>query len=201
MLCKDAIPSIHEYLDGDLDDPELLELDAHIRACPQCRRHLAELERSEALVKHSFSTVYAPDDLTDRIMHALPHVKKRLTWQRWVKRHPAFTAAALFAIVMFTSLLTVWNQGKELIVKGNDLSNVVIQGDTVYVPKGQMVKGNITVENGKIDVQGQVQGNVTVIDGKIVMASTAVISGQVDEINQAFSWLWFKMNEWMDHFK
>ena len=41
-------------------------------------------------------------------------------------------------------------------------------------------------------VEGAVEGDITVINGKY-MASSAVVTGQIEEIDQAFEWLWFKM--------
>jgi hypothetical protein len=48
------------------------------------------------------------------------------------------------------------------------------------------------VKNGDILVEGSVDGNITVINGQY-MASTANVTGQIDEINQAFEWLWYKI--------
>ncbi|MEG0473606.1 MAG: anti-sigma factor, partial [Solibacillus sp.] len=41
--------------------------------------------------------------------------------------------------------------------------------------------------------------NVTVINGKY-MASTAVVTGQVEEIDEAFGWLWYKIKKGFNDF-
>jgi cytoskeletal protein CcmA (bactofilin family) len=100
----------------------------------------------------------------------------------------------MFVLVMTGSLMSMWNENSELMVKGKDLQSVVIQGNTVYVPAGKTVTGNIMVENGKLQVDGDIEGNIVVIQGSVNLASTAHISGQITQIDEAFSWLWFKMN-------
>ena len=71
--------------------------------------------------------------------------------------------------------------------------NLVVEGEKVLVPEGEMVKGDIVVKNGKLRVDGEVDGNITVISGSKYMASTAVVTGTVEEIDKAFDWLWYKI--------
>ena len=64
-----------------------------------------------------------------------------------------------------------------------------------YVPQGHKLAGNLTVQHGKMQVDGEIDGNVVVIDGSMNLASTAHISGQVTKVDEAFEWMWFKFNE------
>jgi len=68
--------------------------------------------------------------------------------------------------------------------------NLVVDGQTVIVPEGEVVKGDIVVKNGDLIVEGEVDGNVTVINGQY-MASSAVVSGRIEEIDEVFEWLWY----------
>ena len=68
--------------------------------------------------------------------------------------------------------------------------NLVVDGQTVIVPAGEVVKGDIVVKNGDLVVEGEVDGNVTVINGQY-MASSAVVSGRIEEIDEVFEWLWY----------
>ncbi|NHN35318.1 zf-HC2 domain-containing protein [Paenibacillus agricola] len=193
MDCKEALPLIHEYMDGGLDRSEAARLNDHLEVCPACKMRLKQLERVEALVQ-SWPRVETSPGLTERIMSALPRVKQRSLWRHWIRNHPAISVAAVFVLVMTGSLMSMWNENSELMVKGNDLQSIVIQGNTVYVPAGKTVAGNIMVENGKLQVDGDIEGNIVVIQGSVILASTAHISGQITQIDEAFSWLWFKMN-------
>lgn len=202
MNCELASKRMHEYFDGDLARDQAVALKAHLLACPACRRTFDAYERTEAYAhavmvaepaKSAAAGGYDADALTARIMAGLPGQAKRQTWTRWFRNHPAVTAAAVFAVVMLSSFLTVWEQDEELIVRGADLTEVVIDGDTVIVPEGARVNGDLTVENGKTVVSGEIAGNLTVIDGSVNMASTAKILGNSREINQALDWIWYKV--------
>lgn len=195
MDCRTAISLMHEYLDGDLAQDKAIELNGHLRGCASCTQHYNQLQRTTAMIQ-AIPNMKAPEDLTNRIMNALPQQRKRKNrMMQWVQKHPAFTAAAVFALVMLSSFMSMWNEENELIVKGADLSQVVIQGDTVIVPEGTKVAGNLTVEHGKAVVNGEVEGDVIVIDGSLNMASTAHIAGQVTTVNQALDWVWYKLGE------
>jgi anti-sigma factor (TIGR02949 family) len=194
MDCKEALPQIHEYLDGDLGGIEAARLKEHLVSCPDCNKRFRTLEKTDALVR-SMPRSHAPEGLEEAIMRALPQPAKRLAWLHWMKRHPAVSVASVFLLVMMSSFLSMWNQDKDLTVKSASLDQLVFQGDTVVVPAGHTVDGNLTVTNGNIQVDGEVKGNLVVIDGSYNLASTAKISGQIKEIDRALDWLWFKVNE------
>lgn len=202
MNCDHASKLMHEYFDGELARDQSAALREHLHVCPACRKTFDAAERTEVYVHAAlgYDTVksgdaggYDAEALTARIMRGLPGRAKHQAWTRWFRNHPAATAAAIFAVVMLTSFLTAWEQDKELIVRGSDLSAVVIEGDTVIVPEGARVNGDLTVENGKMLVNGEIAGNLTVIDGSVNMASTAKVLGHSREINQALDWIWYKL--------
>ncbi|OZB90402.1 zf-HC2 domain-containing protein [Paenibacillus sp. XY044] len=194
MDCNLAVSLMHDYLDDDLSKEQQLELKTHMLSCPDCRMQFKELEQTDMLMfSLTHHTPSAPLELTERIMNSLPKQKKQQLWLTWVKRHPAITAAAIFVLVMLFSTVSFWDQDTQLVVKGSDLDQVVIEGNTVIVPEGKSIAGNLTVENGKTQIYGDVQGNLTVIDGSLYQASTAHISGQVKSIDQAMDWIWYKI--------
>jgi anti-sigma factor RsiW len=124
-------------------------------------------------------------------MAGLPKEKKRVSVQRWIKAHPLMVAAALFLILMGGSLFTSWNTDHNFSVSKQP--NLVVVNDTVTVPKGETVKGDVTVKNGKLIVEGKVDGNVTVVNGEQLTASAGQVTGQINEINEVFDWIWYKM--------
>ncbi|MBB3131844.1 anti-sigma factor RsiW [Paenibacillus rhizosphaerae] len=194
MDCKLAVSLMHDYLDDDLSKEQQLELKTHMLSCPDCRMQFKELEQTDMLMYSlTHHTPSASLELTERIMSSLPKQKKQQLWLTWVKRHPAITAAAIFVLVMLFSTVSFWDQDTQLVVKGSDLDQVVIEGNTVIVPEGKSIAGNLTVENGKTQIYGDVEGNLTVIDGSLYQASTAHISGQVKSIDQAMDWIWYKI--------
>lgn len=201
MNCNVALVWIHDYMDGELPREDILTLKSHLQSCPACRSRFEQLERTEALLftamkeEPGAADQAASETLNRRILDSLPKRKKQRTWTRWVRQHPAAAAAAVFVLVMLASFTTSWNNSSELSVRGSDLQHVVINGDTVTVPEGASVNGDLTIENGTADVRGDVNGNVTVIDGSLYTASTAHIAGQTKQIDRALDWFWYKVTE------
>ncbi|MEC4586478.1 anti-sigma-W factor RsiW [Bacillus safensis] len=191
MSCQDRIVQLmHQYLDGDIEPQDEKELKSHLQSCEECRTHFQQIEKSIALVQ-STSHIEAPSDFTAKVMAGLPKEKKRVSVQRWIKAHPLMVAAALFIILMGGSLFTSWNTDHNFSVSKQP--NLVVENDTVTVPKGETVKGDITVKNGKLIVEGKVDGNVTVVNGEQLTASAGQVTGQINEINEVFDWIWYKM--------
>lgn len=199
MNCKEAILLMHDYLDGELPAAEAVELKKHLLGCTSCRERYAKLEKTEAIVS-SLKPVQAPSRLTTAaIMSNLPAPAKRAVWTKWPRRHPAASVAAIFFLVMLGSFLTMWNQGSQLVLHG-DIEQVVVKGNTVVIPEGHTVHGNLIVENGQIVVNGKIDGNLTVIDGNYALASTAQISGDIRSVNQAVEWIWYKLDQFFSMF-
>ncbi|MDU7477309.1 MAG: zf-HC2 domain-containing protein [Paenibacillus macerans] len=195
MECKQASSLMHDYLDGELSRDEALALKQHMQTCPACQERFKELEQTEmmlfATIKHT--SLSAPDELVNRIISQIPNQPKQQAWIKWIKRHPALTAAAMFLLVMLFSTVSFWDTDDQLVVKGTNLDQVIIHGDTVTVPDNSKIAGNLTIENGKAEIYGEVEGNLTVIDGTFYQASTAHISGQVKEIDRALDWIWYRI--------
>ncbi|GAB2700544.1 zf-HC2 domain-containing protein [Paenibacillus thermoaerophilus] len=217
MDCKQARILTHEYLDGDLSEESLHALREHLKECAECLGHYRQLSRTAAMIR-SLPSVPAPHGLKDRIMASLPPQpavapqvqsqssqsgpkrveKSRRTpakRQNWFRRHPGISVAAVFALVMAGSYMAIWNQGDDLVVRGDHLDSLVIENRKVVVPAGKTV-GNLTVENGDVEVEGKVDGNLVVIDGSYQLASTAQIAGNISEIDRALDWVWFKIQGW-----
>lgn len=197
MDCKQASSLMHDYLDEDLTHGQAVELKLHLKGCSACNERFKELEQTEmmlfATIKHR--SISAPDELVDRIMSKIPNQRKQQAWIGWIRKHPALTAAAMFLLVMLFSAVSLWESDDQLVVKTADLDQVIINGNTVTVPKGSTIAGNLTVENGKAEIYGDVQGNLTVIDGSYYQASTAHIAGEIKSIDQALDWIWYRITD------
>lgn len=203
MECKVAIGKIHLYLDGELPREDTIELQSHLKTCQACSTRFEQLESADAAAYTAMEAVKpftkldkaSSQQLKERIMSQLPKQKnkERSRFVRMLYRYPGITAAAVFLLVMMGSLFASWEEDSKMIVSGEDLQHVVIDGNTVIVPEGVAIAGNLTVENGKVEVLGTVDGDVTVIDGSMVLASTGHIAGQSRTIDQALDWFWYKV--------
>ncbi len=188
---------MHDYLDEEIEPEQEATLMEHLKSCDDCRKHFHELEKSIALVK-SISHVQAPDDFTQKVMMNLPREKKKVSMGRWFSRHPVLTAASVFIIFMSASFFSMWNGEDNFSVTKNP--KLVIENNTAIVPEGETIEGDIVVKNGNIRIEGKVDGDVTVINGEIVngekyMASVGQVTGDIEEINEVFEWLWYQMKK------
>ena len=189
MKCpEEIIDYMHEYLDEEISVEHERLLREHIRSCLDCKMHFHQLKKAIALVQ-STSHIQAPADFTANIMEKLPKEKRNVGLKRWFMGHPFLTAASLFLVLMGGSLASIWSGDQQLSVSKQP--NLIVQNDTVIVPEGEVVKGDVVVKNGKLRVEGEVDGNVTVINGEQYMASAGKVTGDIEEINEAFEWIWY----------
>ncbi len=183
---------MHEYLDEEIDEHDEQLLKKHLQTCPKCQNYFHELEKAIALVQ-STSHIQAPSNFTENVMARLPKERKRVGVNRWFRHHPLLTAASLFIILMTGSLLSTWNKDHEFsVTKQPDL---VVHNNTVIVPEGKVIKGDITVRNGDLQVEGKVEGDVTVINGENYMASAGNVTGEIKVVNEVFDWIWYHIKK------
>ncbi|SOC24685.1 anti-sigma factor RsiW [Ureibacillus xyleni] len=192
---QNIVDYMHEYLDGDISRDHEQQLKKHLQACSDCQQHMHQLSDTIAFVK-SAAHITAPPNFEEQVMKRLPKAKQRLGVQKWLRRHPIIVAAAVFLFFMSATLLSNYPNDEFSVTKQ---PNLVVDGQTVIVPEGEVVKGDIVVKNGDIVIEGEVDGNVTVINGQY-MASTAVVTGQIEEIDETFEWLWYEMKEMANDF-
>lgn len=201
MKCNpDAVRYMHKYLDGDLIKEEEIQLQRHLEDCEACQQHFRELKRTITLIQ-SAERFEAPANFTANVMQNLPTEKKRVRYLRWFKMHPILTAAAIFFVLMFTGVITSWEQDNQLVVSKQE--NLIIEGDTVIVPEGEIVEGDLLVKNGNLIIYGTVDGNVTLVNGKLIednpldgsglMASVGEVNGELETVDKMFEWVWYKL--------
>jgi anti-sigma factor RsiW len=191
LKCPEEISEyMHEYLDEDISADREKLLRVHLRSCSECTSYFHELKRAIALVQ-STSHIKAPVNFTANVLDKLPKEKKKIGFQRWMQQHPLMTAASIFILLMTGSLFSTWEKDHEFSVSKQP--NLVIQNNTVIVPAGEVVKGDIVVRNGELRVEGEVQGDVTVINGEQFVASAGHVTGEIEEVNAVFEWIWYKM--------
>lgn len=193
MKCaNDVIQLMHKHLDDGLNEEETKLLKQHLQQCDDCQSHFHELKRTVAMVQ-STSAVQAPPDFTAKVMGSLPKEKKRSGYKRWFKAHPMITAAAIFFILMFSGIFSTWSQDQQLSVSKQ--KDIVIQENTVIVPEGKTVEGDLVVKNGNLKVEGKVNGDVVLINGDHLKASAGEVTGELNQVDQVFGWMWYNIKK------
>lgn len=191
MKCDEEIVELmHEYLDDEIEPQNEMILRDHLKSCKECETLFNEFKKTIAVVKGT-SRMQAPPNFTAKVMASLPKERKKVGMQRWLRNHPLIAAASLFLVLMTGSVFSTWNQEREFSVSKHE--NLVIQNDTVIVPEGEVVKGDVVVRNGVLKIEGEVQGDVTIINGEKYLASAGHVTGQIEEVNEVFDWIWYHM--------
>jgi anti-sigma factor RsiW len=195
MSCSNKfVELMHKYLDSEMTSAEEKILKEHLVTCEDCQNHFHELKRTVTLLQ-STSHIQAPVNFAEKVMTNLPKEKKSVGYKRWFKAHPIVTAAAVFFLFMLSSIMSVWSQDDQLKVTVSNQENLIIQDNTVIVPEGKVIKGDLVVENGNLKIEGKVEGNVLLINGENLLASAGEVTGKIDEVNQIFEWVWYHMKK------
>lgn len=181
---------MHAFLDGEITPEEEVVLKEHLDSCEECRVTMEELERTVTMFEN-IGAIQAPPGFVNGVTSRLPQRKVQKGPKKWLRQHPIMAAAALFLILMSASFFSSFENEQQF--SFTKQPNLVVEGETVVVPAGETVQGDLVVKNGDLRIEGEVDGDVTVIRGTKYMASTAVITGSSEEINEAFDWLWYKI--------
>lgn len=193
MKCPEQIVELmHAFLDDEIEPEKEKILREHLHTCKECEGFFSELNKAIAFVRSS-SHMQAPEHFTQNVMDRLPKEKKRARMGRLLQRHPFLAAASVFFVLMMTSLISSWNQDHQFSV--SEQKNLIVKNHTVIVPKGEVVEGDVVVQNGELRIEGKVKGNVTVINGEQYMASAGRVTGDIKEVNQVFDWLWYHIKK------
>ncbi|WP_018130293.1 anti-sigma factor [Effusibacillus pohliae] len=65
-LCSDCL----SYLLGELPDAERVMFEEHLRDCPACRQHIAELQPALAALPYAADRAAVPNDLKQRVLQS-----------------------------------------------------------------------------------------------------------------------------------
>lgn len=187
---EEVIQLMHEYFDEELSPDNEKKLTEHLNSCSECFAYFQQLKKAVTFVQGS-SQIQAPDNFTVNVMAKLPPVRRKVGLQSWMKLHPLMTAASVFLVLMTGSLVSSWQNDHKFSVTNQ--SNLVVQNHKVIVPEGKVVKGDVIVRNGELRIEGEVQGDVTVINGDHYLASAGHVTGEIEEVNKVFDWLWYQM--------
>jgi anti-sigma factor RsiW len=189
MSCSsEFVQLLHKYMDQEVSDEEEKKVKDHLHTCEECYQHFHELEKAVALVQ-STSHIQAPIDFTEAVMNRLPKEKRTVSLNRWLKGHPLLAAASLFVLLMTGSLFSAWSEDQQFSVSKQP--NLVVENSKVTVPEGEVVNGDVTVKNGTLMIEGTIEGDVTVINGEKFLASAGHVTGEIEEVDEMFEWLWY----------
>ena len=101
MNCDELKPWLHGYADGELDLARNLEIEAHLRDCPECAVALRQLQGLRQALGDGALYQRAPAGLRNRIRAALPRpARPRLTFPDLAVRGLAVAASLAFVAML-----------------------------------------------------------------------------------------------------
>jgi anti-sigma factor RsiW len=183
---------MNKILDSEASAEEELAFFSHLEECPSCKEEYNLLLVTLKELRFQ-SQIKAPEGFTESVMSKLPKERQQMKWKRWMQKHPAITAAAIFMFFMAASVFATYNQEDLSVVKGEGKLEIKKAERVVIVPFGETINGDLVVENADVHIEGKVDGNVTVIKGNQYVASAGEVTGHSQEIKQVVEWVWYKL--------
>jgi len=106
MTCRDVQRSVHAFIDAELEAKQIIQLEAHLSECAECRR-LVEFERwFKGEIKQTLGRISAPPSLATDIRSSLERAERV---QKLRSAAPTVAlAAALVAGVAAALVLPEW---------------------------------------------------------------------------------------------
>ena len=101
MNCRDAIRLLDGYVDAELDAAGVLAVEEHVRTCPRCRTHHANLKAVQAAVRRHAEPRDAPAPLRARL--EAHYGRERAPGMPGTHKWLWFAAPGLAALLLVTS--------------------------------------------------------------------------------------------------
>ena len=195
-----VLPEESDELRQLLEDDELYEsylqyerIDAELKALPRPKLSADFTARVMAALPET-SVQTAPDSVVPFSKpvrkERKPHSKQML----WLQRHPGLIAAVLFFSLMSSATLGLWSSASETMTY-TKVPGVIVSENEVIVPAGVTVEKDITVQGGDLRIEGTVNGNATAVNGRAYLASAGQVTGELEQIDQMFEWIWYSMKQ------
>lgn len=82
MSCEDFRPFVGAYVDGEFDERETGEFEAHLQTCEECQRRVERRAEVKSALQESTAEVEAPEGLRERIVEELHRVDDEESGER-----------------------------------------------------------------------------------------------------------------------
>lgn len=191
MNCRKAIDLMHEYLD-DINKKPNNDFEKHINNCKNCNLYYRELKMTENALKQEIHADYS-NDIVENVLIKISAKKNKSKIKIYSRKYPAVFAASIFLVLFSISMISYLVPSDELKIVSDSSQEFIVSGNEVIIPVGEDIQGDILIENGILNIQGEVNGNVTVVNGELLMASANNIDGNTNQIDQFFELLWYRI--------
>lgn len=162
MNCQDARRMLHQALDDDLSLPAKHKLESHLQACGPCQKVENSLGQVASLLDQ-LANVPAPSGFTADLMRQLPVSKPRM---RFTSRVRSVCAAAIL-FLLIASPLYVWSTLSKPQLVADEWQVILQEGNRFIVPAGEVVKGDVVIYKGVLEIHGEVRGTIKTVDASV----------------------------------
>lgn len=195
-----VLPEESDELRQLLEDDELYEsylqyerIDAELKALPRPKLSADFTDRVMAALPVT-PVQTAPDSVVPFSKPVRKERKPHSKQMQWLQRHPGLIAAVLFFSLMSSATLGLWSSASETMTY-TKVPGVIVSENEVIVPAGVTVEKDITVQGGDLRIEGTVNGNATAVNGRAYLASAGQVTGELEQIDQMFEWIWYSMKQ------
>jgi anti-sigma factor RsiW len=120
MKCDDFHAWISEYLDGELPSADRSRCDAHLQACPECRREMETILRAQRLLTANLPELEPEPRLWSAVAASLPDGQRRRWWD-FLRARPVWLAGGAAAILAVVGAVAVIWQSQRGLLETIDL--------------------------------------------------------------------------------
>lgn len=121
MATDDYARLLQAHFDGELDLVRSLEVEQHLRSCPDCAQELWVQQTLRKALRSANIHYRAPERLKTRIRAALPRESVTPIWRREVPRWVALAAIILLAFVLAWRTLPGITRGSQGVLLAQEL--------------------------------------------------------------------------------
>lgn len=172
MNCQDARRLLHHVLDDDISLPAKRQLESHLQACSSCRKVESSLDQLTTALEQ-LADVPAPSNFTADLMQQLRPLRTHLN----IPSRMRGVCAAALLFLLLASPVFVWSMLSNPQLVAVDRQVILQEGNRFIVPAGEIVKGDVIIYKGVLEIQGEVQGNIKTVDASIEVGPNGSYSG------------------------
>ena len=106
MNCEETRALLDGYADGELDLVNHLQIEQHIKECPNCERAFQNRNTLKSVIADDSMYFRPPSDLRAKIRNSIRETKSEQRAEKWWRRSwtPILAASAALAAILLASL-------------------------------------------------------------------------------------------------
>jgi len=127
MNCSDYVDALTDYLDGNVLEEDVHELEAHLESCTACNRYRAVVEKGAELLR-ALPEPELTEDFGPRLQHRLYHVDEETVLYGAASATPAMTVVGMaFLLTAIAWSPTLWQGVPEVALEPIEVNRPFVE--------------------------------------------------------------------------